>query len=109
MCRKTAFIPFPLRRDQPISVMRKPFIAVAFALLVSLSSQAAEPLRVFIRSGEKTHGEGAHDHPAFLKDWTKLLNERGARATGGNAFPSKEQLAKTDVLILHAEEAGNIE
>ena len=89
--------------------MKKPFIVVALALLVSLSSQAAEPLRVFIRSGEKTHGTGAHDHPAFLKDWTKLLNERGAKATGGDAFPSKEQLAQTDVLILHAEEAGNIE
>ena len=29
-------------------------------------------------------------------------------ASGGNAFPTREQLAKTDVLILHAQEAGNI-
>ena len=70
---------------------------------------AAEPLRVFIRSGEKTHGPGCHDHPAFLKDWTELLNDRGAKASGGDNFPSKAQLAETDVLILHAEEAGNIE
>jgi len=70
---------------------------------------AAEPLRVFIRSGPKTHGPGCHDYPAFLKDWTKLLNERGAKATGGNDFPTAEQLAETDVVILHASEAGNIE
>ncbi|HVJ46587.1 MAG TPA: PVC-type heme-binding CxxCH protein, partial [Luteolibacter sp.] len=70
--------------------------------------QAEEPLRVFIRSGEKTHGPGAHDHPAFLRDWTKLLNERGAKATGGDEFPTAQQLAETDVVVLHAEEAGNI-
>ncbi|HAL73249.1 MAG TPA: hypothetical protein DCP71_15925, partial [Verrucomicrobiales bacterium] len=37
-----------------------------------------------------------------------LLNERGAQADGGLEFPTKEQLDKTDVLILHAQEAGNI-
>jgi len=70
--------------------------------------RAAEPLRVFIRSGEKTHRPGCHDYPAFLKDWTKLLTDRGAKVDGGNAFPTKEQLAQTDVVILHASEAGNI-
>ena len=76
--------------------------------LFTLGITAAEPLRVFIRSGPKTHGPGCHDYPAFLKDWTKLLGDRGAKATGGDAFPSAEQLAATDVLILHCEEAGNI-
>ena len=37
-----------------------------------------------------------------------LLNARGARATGADAFPTKAQLDETDVLILHAQEAGNI-
>jgi putative membrane-bound dehydrogenase-like protein len=78
-------------------------------ILLSLGITNAEPLRVFIRSGEKTHAPGCHDYPAFLKDWTALLNERGAKASGGNAFPTKEQLAETDVIILHAAEAGNIE
>ncbi|MEO7600213.1 MAG: PVC-type heme-binding CxxCH protein [Opitutus sp.] len=85
-----------------------------FALLLSAwffpaaLSGAQEPLRVFIRSGPKTHGPGAHDHPRFLREWVPLLNERGARATGGNAFPTAAQLADTDVLVLHAQEAGNI-
>lgn len=72
------------------------------------SSFAAEPLRVFIRAGEKSHAPGAHDFPQFLKDWVPLLNERGAVAEGSLEFPSKEQLDRTDVLILHAQEAGNI-
>src|SRR5688572_31834981 len=70
---------------------------------------AQEPLRVFIRSGPKSHGPGAHDYPRFLKEWVPMLNERGARATGADTFPTREQLAETDVLILHKQEAGNIE
>ena len=73
-----------------------------------LPSFAAEPLRVFIRAGAKSHGPGAHDFPQFLKEWVPMLNERGAKADGGMEFPTKEQLDKTDVLILHAQEAGNI-
>jgi uncharacterized protein len=70
---------------------------------------AQEPLRVFIRSGPKSHGPGAHDYPRFLKEWVPMLNERGARATGAEAFPTKAQLDETDVLILHKQEAGNID
>ncbi|HTO04659.1 MAG TPA: ThuA domain-containing protein, partial [Opitutus sp.] len=85
-----------------------------FALLFSalffplFSCGAEEPLRIFIRSGPKTHGPGAHDHPRFLREWLPLLNERGARATGAETFPTAAQLADTDVLVLHAQEAGTI-
>lgn len=71
-------------------------------------TQAAEALRVFIRAGKKSHAPGAHDFPQFLADWVPMLNERGAKADGGLEFPTKEQLDRTDVLILHAQEAGNI-
>jgi putative membrane-bound dehydrogenase-like protein len=77
-------------------------------LCVAVPADAAEPLRVFIRAGKKSHAPGAHDFPQFLKDWVPLLNERGAQCDGGMEFPTKEQLDKTDVLILHAQEAGNI-
>ena len=83
-------------------------LALALSCVVPQSSSAAEPLRVFIRSGPKSHGPGAHDHPAFLRDWVPLLNERGAKATGGDAFPTKEQLDATDVLILHLDSGGDI-
>lgn len=87
-------------------------LAIAAALLLStfiphLSSQAAEPLRIFIRSGPKSHAPGCHDHPAFLRDWVPMLNARGAKCTGGDEFPTKEQLAQTDVLIIHRDGGGN--
>jgi type 1 glutamine amidotransferase len=84
----------------PLSLVPSPLAAKA--------QQPGRQLRVFIRSGPKSHGPGAHDHPRFLKEWVPLLNERGARADGISGFPSKAQLDDTDVLILHAQEAGNI-
>ncbi len=92
----------------------KRFLSLALCLAVSLgfaaSLTAAEdsPLRVYIRSGAKTHGPGAHDHPRFLAEWVTLLNARGAVATGSDHFPTAAQLAETDVLVLHADNGGDI-
>ena len=83
--------------------------SILVTALSSFTTAAQDPLRVFIRSGPKSHGPGAHDYPRFLKEWVPLLNERGARATGSEAFPTKAQLDQTDVLILHKQEAGNID
>src|SRR6188508_1172383 len=84
------------------------FAALVASFFAPLTFAADVPLRIFIRSGPKSHGPGAHDHPRFLQEWTRLLNERGAQATGGDKFPSAAQLADTDVLIIHAQEGGNI-
>ncbi len=65
------------------------------------------PIRIFIRSGPKSHGPGCHDHPAFLRDWTKLLTERGALVTGGDVFPTAEQLKDIHVMIIHRQVGGN--
>ena len=81
---------------------------VLVSALTSAPVAQQNALRVFIRSGPKSHGPGAHDHPRFLKEWMPLLNARGARATGAETFPTKAQLDETDVLVLHAQEAGNI-
>ena len=84
-------------------------VSILLTALTGFTTAAADPLRIFIRSGPKSHGPGAHDYPRFLKEWVPLLNERGARATGSETFPTKAQLDDTDVLILHKQEAGNIE
>jgi type 1 glutamine amidotransferase len=65
-------------------------------------------LRVFIRSGPKTHGPGQHDHPRFLQEYTKLLNDRGAKATGKMGFPTAQELDNTDVLVMFLAEGGTI-
>jgi cyclophilin family peptidyl-prolyl cis-trans isomerase/type 1 glutamine amidotransferase len=49
-----------------------------------------------------------HEHPKFLAEWTKLLAERGAQCDGGNQFPTSEQLARTDVLLIYAADGGDL-
>ncbi|MGN6386068.1 MAG: ThuA domain-containing protein [Verrucomicrobiota bacterium] len=90
--------------------MKKIVISCALLLLLCLTTLAedAKPLRIFIRSGPKTHGPGQHDSPRFLKDWTRLLNERGAKATGKEGFPTAEELENTDVLVMYLAEGGTI-
>ena len=86
-------------------------IALLHAALLLSSPAAPAPLRIFIRAGAKTHGpaeNGLHDHPRFLGDWTRLLAERGAQVDGGMTFPTGDQLARTDVLLMFAAEAGSI-
>ncbi len=82
------------------------FILTGFFCIATV--QSAEPLRVFIRSGAKTHGPGQHDHPRFLKEWTQLLSERGLKVQGGNEFPTAAQLEQTDVVIIHCQDGMKI-
>src|SRR5262245_50593124 len=67
------------------------------------------PLRVYIRSRPQSHAPGAHDYPRFLKEWLPFLNERGAKATGGDTFPTKHHLDEPDSRIVHRQEAGNLD
>jgi len=82
--------------------------AVWAACLATVLPVAAQPLRVFIRASEKTHGPGEHEYGRFLQDWTWLLMQRGAQATGEQRFPTREELDKTDVLVLYASDGNNI-
>ena len=77
-------------------------------LALTLSNAAADPLRVFIRGGAKTHGPNQHDHPRFLKEWTQLLGERGMKVSGDMDFPEPQQLDNTDVLIIYAADGMSI-
>src|SRR5205809_7994444 len=87
--------------------MKKVFCLLALIVSANLSS-GAEPLRVFIRRGKKSHGPGAHEHERFLNDWTKLLADRGIKASGSMDFPNDRQLAATDVLLMHAQDGGTV-
>ena len=88
--------------------LRFALIFAALAVAFPVQAQKNPPLRVFIRASEKTHGPGAHDYPQFLQDWTKLLNERGAVARGSLWFPTRDELDRTDVLVLYASDGSNI-
>lgn len=84
-------------------------LGVLLVLLWTPMAAQPEPLRVFIRAGEKTHGPAGndeHDYPLFLKDWTKLLMDRGASVRGAERFPTGDELAQTDVMIIHKGDGG---
>ena len=85
---------------------------LAFATV--FAADAPAPLRVFLRCGPKTHGPGDHDHPAFARDWQPLLTQAGMKVSVGDAdakgvqtFPSEEELAHTDVLVIHRQGGGD--
>jgi len=83
-------------------------LLIALAMLVGFGAAGAEPLRVFIRGGVKTHGPNQHDHPRFLKEWTTFLGERGMKVSGDMDFPEAAQLAQTDVLVIYAADGMKI-
>jgi putative membrane-bound dehydrogenase-like protein len=86
----------------------KRILTLLAAVISLVNAHAAEPLRVFIRGGKKSHGPEQHEHQRFLEKWTPLLTERGMKVDGGMEFPSAEQLAKADVLVMYAQDSGNI-
>src|SRR5882672_6686137 len=77
------------------------------ALCPSLTANEA-PLHVFLRGGVKTHGPGQHEHEKWLVEWKSLLDQRGAVVEGALRFPTAEELARTDVLVLFAADGGSI-
>jgi putative membrane-bound dehydrogenase-like protein len=88
--------------------MKRLFAFLTLVFCLSTATTHADPLRVFIRGGVKTHGPNAHEHERFLNDWKVLLAERGMKTDGAMEFPTADQLAQTDVMIVYAEAAGNI-
>jgi len=83
--------------------------AVGVSMLAQQPADPAQPLRIFIRAGEKTHGAGGnglHDYPAFLGGWSTILKDRGAVVDGALHFPSDEELANTDVFINYKGDGG---
>ncbi len=83
-------------------------LAGLLSLAAVLPAAAADPLRVFIRAGIKTHGPNQHDHPRFLGEWTQLLRERGVHADGAMEFPTSAQLEASDVVIIYAADGMKI-
>jgi type 1 glutamine amidotransferase len=64
------------------------------------------PIKVYLRGGLKTHAAGQHDYPQFLADWSKLLTERGAIVDGSFHFPTAEEIADVDVIVMYKGDAG---
>jgi type 1 glutamine amidotransferase len=72
------------------------------------AQQPAAPMRIYIRSGLKTHAPGEHDYPQYLADWSKVLTERGAIVDGSLHFPTAAEIANTDVMVMYKGDAGGM-
>lgn len=95
---------------EPFSVIAAAVVGGAF-LAPLAAREEAEPLRVFLRGGPKTHnpvGNGQHDYPAFLAEWSKILLERGATVDGALHFPTAKRLEQTDVMVVYAGDGGMV-
>jgi type 1 glutamine amidotransferase len=68
--------------------------------------QNARGMHVYIWAGLKSHGEGQHDYPQFLADWSKVLTEHGAVVDGALHGPSAANLEHTDVVVIYKGDAA---
>ena len=83
------------------------FIFSGLVCALAATTAGAEPLRVFVRGGPKTHGPGVHEHPRIVSEFAPLLAARGLRVETGMDWPSADQLAATDVLFMYAQNGGD--
>ena len=95
--------PLPMKRAFTLLAL----VAVFFGPVGSATLWGAEPLRVFLRGGRKTHGPNAHEHERFLNEWKRLLTERGMQVEGAMDWPDAAQLQRADVLVMYAQDGGN--
>jgi type 1 glutamine amidotransferase len=72
----------------------------------AIPGQSLKGLRVYLRAGLKTHGEGFHDYPRFLAEWSNILNTQGAVVDGSYHSPTEAELANVDVLVIFKGDAG---
>src|SRR6266567_251040 len=63
-------------------------------------------MRVYIWAGLKSHGEGLHDYPQFLADWSKTLTEHGAVVDGALHSPGSADLERPDVVVIYKGDAA---
>src|SRR5580692_464211 len=68
--------------------------------------QNPKGMHVYIWTGLKSHGEGKHDYPQFLADWSKVLTEHGAVVDGALHGPSAADLEHTDAVVIYKGDAA---
>lgn len=72
----------------------------------SPQGQNRNGMHIYLWAGLKSHGEGQHDYPQFLADWSKVLTEHGAVVDGALHGPSVADLEHTDVVVIYKGDAA---
>jgi len=65
-------------------------------------------MHVYIWAGLKSHGEGQHDYPQFLADWSKVLTAHGAVVDGALHPPGAADLEHADVVVIYKGDAAYV-
>jgi len=72
----------------------------------SPQGQNRNGMHIYLWGGLKSHGEGQHDYPQFLADWSKVLTEHGAVVDGALHGPRSADLEHTDVVVIYKGDAA---
>lgn len=96
--------------DSPLTappVRTQAEVAAVLAGSVPLTSQL-KPLSIVLVAGNKDHGPGEHDYPAWQTQWGQLMVAAPeVDVSAAWDFPSPEQLAAADVLVFFQKGAWN--
>lgn len=102
-----------------ISLQRLLLLSLSATLPISIWAQAGGPsgaplppgqnpngMHVYLWAGLKSHGEGLHDYPQFLADWSKVLTQHGAVVDGALHAPRSADLERANVVVIYKGDAG---
>lgn len=91
---------------QQISAPSRPVSKPGASGFLSTPGQNMNGMHIYLWGGLKSHGEGQHDYPQWMADWSKLLTEHGALVDGAFHPPGPADLAHTDVVVIYKGDAA---
>jgi putative heme-binding domain-containing protein len=95
------------RVDPPMPPARTREEVAGFLPSSGAAPEAASPLRILLCIDTKDHGLDEHDYPLWQERWSKLLPLADAvTVTTAQVFPTREQLAVTDVAVFFSRNSG---
>ncbi len=95
------------RIDPPMPPARTHEEVAAFLPSSGAVPDTATPLRILLCIDDKDHGVDEHDYPLWQKRWSKLLAlADNVTVTTAQVFPTREQFAAADVMVLYSRNSG---
>jgi putative heme-binding domain-containing protein len=97
--------PAPVHRDDAPPPRKQFEVNRVLAASAALGTRAENdrPLRIALVGGAKDHGIDEHDYPLWLERWSNLLaRAEGVTVSTSSEWPSADDLAHADVIVLYS-------
>jgi putative heme-binding domain-containing protein len=95
------------RLDPPMPPARTREEIAGFVPSASTVPDTSKPLDILLCIDDKDHGVDEHDYPVWQQRWSKLLAlADNVTVTTAKVFPTREQLAASDVTIFYSRNSG---